>query len=383
MKLAYFCNYLNLHQVTLADELYKLLGNEFVFVSTVPLKLEFSKGGEDYSLTRRYCLRAFESNANKQEALRLAQEAEACVFGAQTMEYELRRVRTSKGFAIEGSERWLKRGWLNLLSPRLLQWLWHYHTKFYKLPWYKIGSSAFTAIDDYKLHCYRGREYKWGYFTNVENYSVEASEDVSTSGNATILWCARFLKLKHPELSVKLAVKLKQNGYNTHIDMYGDGAEFENIRNLIVKEQVGDMVVLHGNVPNAEVVKAMRSHDIFLFTSDKNEGWGAVANEAMSNRCCLVAADEIGSTPYLLKDGVNGMVFRSGSIDSLYEKVAYLLEHPHERDMMAEKGYEDMVRLWNPKNAAKSLVMLIDDLMNGREVSIKEGPCSKAELIRL
>ena len=95
MKLAYFCNYLNLHQVTLADEIYNILGDEFIFISTIPLKQEYLKGGEDYSLTRQYCLRAFESEENRQKALRFAQEAEACVFGAQAMEYELQRARTS------------------------------------------------------------------------------------------------------------------------------------------------------------------------------------------------------------------------------------------------------------------------------------------------
>lgn len=394
MKLAYFCNYLNLHQVTLADELYKLLGNEFVFVSTVPLKLEFSKGGEDYSQTRLYCLRAFESESNRREALRLAEEADVCVFGAQTMEYELQRARTSKGLAFEGSERWLKRGWLNLFSPRLLWWLWHYHTKFRKLPWYRIGSSAFTAIDDFKLHCYRGREYKWGYFTKVdESFDVEASiQDASTSENTPLMWCGRFLTLKHPELPVLLAAKLKTLGYKIVINIYGDegnAAKHDGIfprrklEDLIEQLGVKDCVKLMGSRPNNEILAAMRSHSIFLFTSNRYEGWGAVANEAMSNGCCLVGSDQIGSVPYLIKDGENGCIFKTGDLDSLCEKVKYLLDYPEVRKKMAIKAHHDMVSLWSPEKAAKNLVALIDDLMSGTEVSIKEGPCSKAELIRI
>ena len=33
----------------------------------------------------------------------------------------------------------------------------------------------------------------------------------------------------------------------------------------------------------------MEQADIYLFTSDRNEGWGAVANEAMNSACAMVA----------------------------------------------------------------------------------------------
>lgn len=394
MKIAIFCNYLNLHLVALADELYNLLGDDFVFVSTSPLDERFAKGGEDYSIARNYCLRAFQNEENRQTALKLAQDADACIFGSQSMEYAVRRATTSKGFAIEGSERWLKRGWGNYFSPRLLLWQWHYHTKFHRLPWYKIGSGAFTAIDDYKLHSYRGREYKWGYFIPEDkDFDVEESLRITSCLEVTpIMWCGRFLTWKHPELPIQMAAKLKAEGYSFHIDYYGDegsGVRHERVyprkklEELIKHLNVEDCVKIQGHYSNKEIQEAMRSHSIFLFTSDRREGWGVVANEAMVNGCCLVGSDEIGSIPYLIRDGVNGCVFRSGSVDSLCQKVKFLLDNPERKKQMARKGYYDITTLWSPRNAAKSLVTLIDDLMGGSEVSIKEGPCSKAELIKL
>ena len=53
----------------------------------------------------------------------------------------------------------------------------------------------------------------------------------------------------------------------------------------------------------------MKKHHIYCLTSDKNEGWGAVLNEAMSSGCCPVSSIEAGATPYLVKDGVNGFSF--------------------------------------------------------------------------
>ena len=60
----------------------------------------------------------------------------------------------------------------------------------------------------------------------------------------------------------------------------------------------------------------MRKHEIFLFTSDRNEGWGAVSNESMSNGCILVGSDGIGSIPFLVEDGVSGITFKRANTDS-------------------------------------------------------------------
>ena len=44
-----------------------------------------------------------------------------------------------------------------------------------------------------------------------------------------------------------------------------------------------------GALKPADVRKEMERADIFLFTSDYKEGWGAVLNEAMNARCAIVA----------------------------------------------------------------------------------------------
>ena len=388
MKLVFYTNYLNIHQILVADELYKLLGDDFRFVATLPRNEKELKGGLDYS-KRSYCILAAESKDAHTEALRLAREAEACVFGACSQEYAVERAtQNPQGLSFEMGERWLKHGWLTVGSPVFRQWAMNYYRYYRKANFHKLCCSAFAAGDDERMHAYRGRHYKWGYFTQVEKKKVETSPlDVSTKGKVRILWCARFLLLKHPELAVELAARLKKDGYDFCIDMYGDEGHLaqydkvylrEKLVSLIKKLRVDDVVSLMGSCPNAEILEAMRNGDIFLFTSDHLEGWGAVANESMANGCVLVASDVIGSTGYLVKDRVTGMVFKSCDIDSLYESVKFLLDNPDERKRIAKSGRQLMMELWNPENAAQSLLQLIDDLNAGKESSIKEGPCSKA-----
>lgn len=376
MTVTFIFNFLNHHQVLVADEMYKLLGDDFHFVATFVRDPSQLKGGVDYS-ARPYCLLAAEGDDAAVEAHRLNRESDVCVFGAGNLNWVKERADTDK-LSFEVSERWLKKGWRNVFSPRLIKWWLLYQNQLKHKPFYRLCCSAFTAGDDVKLGCYRGRHYKWGYFTKVGDFSVEAPKGVSTPGSATILWCARFLVLKHPELAVKLAARLKEEHYDFVIDMYGEGVEQEKTKKLCEKLNVSDVISFKGNVPNKEILQAMRQHDIFLFTSNRLEGWGAVVNEAMANECCVVASDAVGSVPYLISEMRTGLTFQSGNLDSLCDKVRYLLDHPEDRKRMAKAARRSMVEEWSPANAAQNLMRLIDDIRNGRDVSIQQGPCSVA-----
>ena len=390
MKLVFFSVVLNHHQAPVADELYNILGDEYCFVELV--NLGDTKGAtEDYS-KRPYLLRAWESSGNYDKAMELACTAECCVFaGNDALPLEKERMKLGL-LSFDMGERWLKQGIKSFVSPRLWQWLQAYYFGKWKYkPLYKLCCSAFCACDHYKFDTFKGKCYKWGYFTEIHSEvpgfkfhdSGKSNKTLSKKENnigcaIRLMWCARFIDWKHPEMPIRLATKLKDAGYDYHLDMYGDGVMRLGMERLTTELNIADCVTFHGNIPNSEIHQAMRDHDIFLFTSDRREGWGAVANEAMSEGCVLVGSNEIGSVPYLVKHKETGMIFRSCDLDSLYEQVKYLLDNPDMRKQISKAGRESMVKLWSPANAVKSLLQLIEDIQAGHETSIIEGPCSKA-----
>lgn len=395
MTIAFFSNFINHHQKFVADELDVLTDHNYTFVETIPLPAWLKKGGYSDFSQLPYVLRAWENEENRQKAIALALEADVALFsGVEVLDLEVLRARNTDKLTFEVSERWMKRGWSNLLSPRLLKSQWYYHTLFYKKPIYKLCSSAYGAGDQYRLHSFYNRCYKWGYFTKVEDFDVEASLDVSTSNISQLMWCSRYLMLKHPELPILMAARLKAKGYKFVLDMYGSGKLYDRTLQLINDFDLNDVIHFCGNLPNEQIQQAMRKHEIFLFTSDKNEGWGAVANESMGNGCVLVGSQTIGSVLYLVEDGITGYIFKSSrtskgfrrfgysvdneALDSLCAKVECLLEHPEERKLIAINGYKVVRDTWSPTNAARNLMQLINDLQQGWDTSIMEGPCSKA-----
>ena len=379
MKIVFFTNFINHHQVHVADELYHSKGVDYTFVATEPMPDSFKQAGyPDYS-TRPYLLNAFESVEKKQSALKLAMEADVVIIGSAPEEYVTKRIQAGK-LTFRYSERWFKsRPWY-LSGPRSWVNFYKNHIRYKNKPLYMLAASAYTANDVYAIGAYKHKVFKWGYFTTVESGTkVEAPNlGASTLESTPLMWCARFLKLKHPELPVQLAKRLKDDGYKFTIDMFGSGVEFENIKNLIKRLQVEDVVHLRGNMPNKEILKQMQNHEIFLFTSDKNEGWGAVLNEAMSNGCAVVSSDCIGSTPFLIDDGNNGLIFKSENIDSLYYQVKRLLDDSNLRNRLSCEAVRTMQDVWSPENAAKQLLNLIDALQKEDESLIPVfGPCSR------
>lgn len=391
MKIVFYSIILNNHQANVADELWEQTGHSYCFVELANLQAEHRKGDTHDYRDRPYLLRAWQSGENYSKAMELAQTAECCVFsGVQALPFQKARMKSGL-LSLDMSERWLKRGILNLFSPPILKMFLAYHFGGWcKKPLYKLCCSAFAAEDQHKLFSYRGRCYKWGYFTRVEKIDVASFPDVSTSNITPLMWCSRYLMCKHPELPILMAERLKRKGYRFILNMYGSGTYENRTRKLVQKLDVTDIVRFLDNKPNDELLNEMRKHSIFLFTSDKNEGWGAVANESMANGCILVASDAIGSSPYLIKDGQTGMLFnrpkeRSNihkpdrlALDSLCEKVEYLLNHPQLVQKMRQRSIALMQETWNPRTAAERLLTLINCLREGEETPFDEGPCSKA-----
>lgn len=390
MKLVFYSVILNNHQANVADELWEQTGHSFRFVELANLAAEHRKGdATDYS-TRPYLIRSWESSEAYAEAMQLASEAEACVFSG-VMSLPFQKARLKRGLlSFDMSERWLKRGIANLFSPAIFkQWLAYKIGGWHRQPLYKLCCSGFAASDQRRINTFRDKCYKWGYFTKVDSTEPVASS-APHSEHIPIMWCSRYLILKHPEIPVLLAQQLKAKGYDFVVDMFGSGEYEEQTRRMVSHFGLDDVVKFRGTMPNAELLQEMHRHKIFLFTSDRNEGWGAVVNESMANGCVVVAADAIGSVPFLIKDGQTGMLFKSPkttssltspdaeALASLSAKVEFLLDNPDITDSIKLKALALMQNQWSPCQAATRLLTLISTLKRGDATPFEEGPCSKA-----
>lgn len=383
MKIVIVSNFINHYQVPLSEELYRLTDGNFYFIETMKLPESFKKGGfQDYSLP--CIIRAWENEIEEKRALQLSVEADVMIAGGGrfVIKFEKERLKRNK-LTFESAERILKRGWVNMISPTNLLTQFYYHTTFYKKPLYKLCISGYAANDMYLQRSYIDKCYKFAYFPVIPDCNPE--EVILQKPNYNhikIIWCARFINWKHPEQAVLLAEKLRDAHYDFEINMIGNGPLYAKINHMIEDKSLSDCVHLLGNHPNSKVLEMMSQHHIFLFTSDKNEGWGVVLNEAMGRVCCPVASHLIGSVPFLLKHKKNGMVYKSQNLDSLYRSVTYLIDHVEELKQMSVMAYKSIKNKWTPEVAAERLIRFFDEFLKGNlEFSYDDGPLSVAEPI--
>ena len=200
----------------------------------------------------------------------------------------------------------------------------------------------------------------------------------------SILWAGRLIGWKHPEAAVQLAASLKEKGYSFRMSMIGNGEMEMQLHDMIREKGLEDCVEMLGAMPPEEVRRHMEKADIYLFTSEFNEGWGAVLNESMNSGCAVVASHAIGSVPFLIKNGENGLIYENGNQLDLEKQVLRLLEDGAFRKKIAENAYETMINLWNAETAAERFLTLTEKLLKNENTDslFLDGPCSKAAILK-
>lgn len=381
MRIVFFSNFLNHHQLPFCKEMVKLVGDGFVFVATMPFNQSLvSKGYEDMNKKYSFVLTSYDGKENYYKALKLAKDADVMI-AEPSLEVFIKERIKSKKLLFKYSERLLKKR--PIWYKNLYYWFkWHV-TNPQNIPLYILSASAFTAGDYAKFGLFTNKCYKWGYFPEIKRYANGINELIELKRPASILWVARLIEWKHPEVAIYVAEKLKKDGISFQLNLIGDGFLFDDLQKEVVSKKLDDCVSLLGAMSPDEVRKQMEEHEIFLFTSDRNEGWGAVLNEAMNSGCAVVASNAIGSVPFMLENKKNGYIYQDGNLDDLYIKVKELCQNQQKRRQFGVAAYRTMTSVWNAELAAKRLLELIDDLqVNGASDRFKNGPCSKAEILK-
>lgn len=384
MRVVFFSNYLNHHQLPFCLAMDRLTKGHFTFVATMPVpEARLALGYHDMNKEYPFVLTTYDSEENKAAALALALNSDVVITGSVPEIYTEKRIEKNK-LTFRYSERIYRAGLGKAFHPRGVALRLLHHTRYANKPLYMLCASAYTSFDFALSGAYLGKTYKWGYFPEVKQQNIdELFAQKWSKKTVAILWVARLIELKHPELPILVADKLRKDGYDFELNMIGIGPMETDLRGMIEQKELDDCVHMLGAMSPEAVREHMEEADIFLFTSDFNEGWGAVLNESMNSACAVIASHAIGSVPFLLKDGENGFIYRNGDMDGLYNRVVKLIEHPELREQMGRKAYRTLAEQWNADVAAERFLALAQALLDGKSPDLfEEGPCSKARILK-
>ena len=381
MVITFVSNYINHHQIPFCDAMSSLFEDvDFHFVQAMPMEekrinMGWAVDPKDYPYVSLF----YEDEKYCEE---LILNSDVVIFGwTEGLTSELEKKRLSSGkLSFRVSERIYRGSRIKWLSPRGLLKKYNEHIRYRKKPVYLLCAGAYVSADFKLIHAYPDKMLKWGYYPDVKDRSFRVSE---TDNKIRLCWAGRFVKLKHPEYAIELCKELEKFGYDYELKMIGDGYMREELEKSVSDAGLSANVSFLGNLKPEEVTMHMKDSDVFLFTSNYLEGWGAVVNEAMQCGCAVVASKEAGSVPFLIKDGENGLSYKNGDCDDFKKKVLSLFQEKYKILQFAKNGYDTIEKVWNAKNASMEFVRFCREYIDGavpRPADI--GPMSKAEIIK-
>lgn len=266
------------------------------------------------------------------------------------------------------SERWFKPpfGMLRLLSPRFLRMAWRMmrlmckENGFYYLP---IGKHA--AEDMARLvglfrgdlrclvstpiiecdkkpcgsvsgadHCGTGKMFLWGYFVDTGNCAERLVHEP-----LRCLWIGRMIKLKRVDDIIK-AVRIASEKRKIELTLVGTGPEELKLRRM----SEGLPVKFEAPVSISHVREVMQQHDVYVFSSNGYDGWGAVVSEALSEGMRVVGSEAPGAPITILP---NECLYKEGDVKRL-------------ADLLVGDIPWVGIGTWTPENAAKSFMSLVE-----------------------
>lgn len=377
MQIVFVSNYFNHHQAPFAQEMDRMTDHRFVFIETTAMESERKSMGWGQNDNPVYVRRSYTDRASLQQCRQLILEADVVIWGSCPFSLIKPRLKQKK-LTFAYSERLFKEGGRGCLYwGRAIKHCMKLHG--YQKNHYLLCASAYAAGDYHQLGLFRESSFKWGYFPEAvpcqpDTLFAQKQENQKPS----ILWVGRLIDWKHPEAPVLIARKLREAGYEFELKIIGNGSMEAWLRELIAQEGVSDCVKMLGAMPPDQVRRYMHSANIFLTTSDQNEGWGAVVNESMNSGCAVVASSAIGSAPFLIEDGKNGALYECGDYDAAYRRIVQLLDHPALQEEYGKNALHTILNEWNPQTAAQRLCTLAASIENKENTPFSEGICSRA-----
>ncbi len=111
---------------------------------------------------------------------------------------------------------------------------------------------------------------------------------------------------KQPLYAVQLVERLRRQGKNVQLTLFGEGYERELLEKYISNKMIGDFIWLKGN-QDQEIIKKAYLENHFVILPSLSEGWPKVVAEGMFWGC-LPIVTKVSCVPNMLANGDRGVL---------------------------------------------------------------------------
>ena len=156
-------------------------------------------------------------------------------------------------------------------------------------------------------------------------------------GDLVFLTVGKLIHKKRPLDLLEAYARL--TGKNKALVYMGDGELREEIERRVRERNIPN-VIITGFKNQTEMPRVYAAADAFVLPSGIGETWGLVVNEAMCFNLPLVLSSSVGCGADLLREGKNGLLFKTGDIEGLSHALAELMHNAAERKLFGKRSLE-------------------------------------------
>ncbi len=153
---------------------------------------------------------------------------------------------------------------------------------------------------------------------------------------------------------------LKKSGIAVELVIVGRGEEQYRceLEELVRTQDLENEIVFVQQVENS--LPVMQSSDVVLVCS-KSEAFGRVTVEGMFSGRPVIGARS-GATSELIKDGINGLLYRQGDPSDLASKIDYLRKNPRIADELGKNGRSWVKQHFTEERYAAEIIAVLNSL---------------------
>jgi colanic acid/amylovoran biosynthesis glycosyltransferase len=182
-----------------------------------------------------------------------------------------------------------------------------------------------------------------------------------------ILTVSRLVEKKGLEYAIRAIAKLTADYPNMVYSIAGDGPLNENLQSLVSSLNLQKNIEFLGALPQQEILKLYDRTHLFLLPSvtasdGDREGQALVLQEAQACGIPVVSTTHNGIPDGVL-DGKSGFLVSEKDVDSLAEKLQYLIQNPRLWPQMGKAGREFVEKKYDIKILNEKLVQIYQELL--------------------
>jgi len=181
----------------------------------------------------------------------------------------------------------------------------------------------------------------------------------SDVGNFKILFIGSITDRKKPHMIIDALPKLHDKNVELHlVGPTPNNKYLEELREKIISNNLEDRVYIHG-IKSRDDVKEFYSENNLMILPSVSEGLARVIFESQVTACPVLVTDAPGMQDIVI-DGQTGYIFESNDLESLVEKIDYIIQNYNEATSVGINAKDFILSNYSSDNFKFSFKKIFD-----------------------